>query len=274
MRLKSLPLAIIPFVLCGCCTQNHEEPIPLARIEAQGIMGRLPRKLGTMMHIEGQVIASDPNKKTMEKSHILVSKIDGIGLPESIQMDFVNTEETPVKVGDRVQLIAHETGAYEGQVIDQPLMDAGVILLAATPNHHFHTRLVILCTEAEAVAVTEILRKLDGVGGMPPNHDAKDFDPELEKEAKSAATLIAKLEEFRRLNKTYPGTLKEVGHERSGWNYYRGKDGQSYSISIRLGWDPCLFYKRSRHQARWVFAPGDGSPDKEIKLSTPAPSRE
>jgi hypothetical protein len=37
-------------------------------------------------------------------------------------------------------------------------------------------------------------------------------------------------------------------------------------LSYRLGWDPDLKYYSDGSESRWVFSPGDGSPEKTIVL--------
>ena len=111
-----------------------------------------------------------------------------------------------------------------------------------------------------------------GIGGMPSNYEAKDHDLRLEAEALSAAKLMEKLDEYKGAGGRYPDSLKDIGHEKSAWRYHPGKGGDSYSIAMRLGWDPCLCFEKSPEGERWVFAPGDGSPDREIKLSTHSPT--
>jgi hypothetical protein len=51
------------------------------------------------------------------------------------------------------------------------------------------------------------------------------------------------------------------------WTYYRATaDSGTYSLSIRLGWDPSLSYQRNAKGGRWVFDPGDGREEIEIEL--------
>jgi hypothetical protein len=54
--------------------------------------------------------------------------------------------------------------------------------------------------------------------------------------------------------------------------YDRGQNGSSYTLYVKLGWDPTLQYRFDGLQGLWYFDPGDGSEGKLIKLNPSAPS--
>ena len=51
-----------------------------------------------------------------------------------------------------------------------------------------------------------------------------------------------------------------------GWCYPAAPGGKGFSLTQRLGWEPSLEYHRDGLTDRWVFAPGDGSPEMVIAL--------
>lgn len=59
--------------------------------------------------------------------------------------------------------------------------------------------------------------------------------------------------------------------ERGGqpaWMYAPSKsDGSTYTLSIKLGWDPRLVGVHDAKGTRWEFVPGDGSEEKPVILT-------
>ena len=43
-------------------------------------------------------------------------------------------------------------------------------------------------------------------------------------------------------------------------------DPETCQLSRKLGWDPDLVWHRHKDQTKWIFAPGDGSPETAIDL--------
>jgi len=115
-------------------------------------------------------------------------------------------------------------------------------------------------------------------GGLRTTYKAGDYDPRLTREAKTANIAISALDRFHRDHVAYPAdtaalapylaSLRSTSNapEIAGWHYTRKPDGSGYTLARKLGWDPCLLYEVDGAQARWVFAPGDGSPDKAVLL--------
>jgi hypothetical protein len=106
-------------------------------------------------------------------------------------------------------------------------------------------------------------------GGMPPTYPAKNNDPKLTKYAESLAPIIKAIESFKDQHSRFPKDTAEVlaelpnpMAEKNRWHYHADDNG--YWISIKLGWDPSLTYDGSKDV--WIFEPGDGSPETQIKL--------
>jgi hypothetical protein len=135
-----------------------------------------------------------------------------------------------------------------------------------------------------------VLAYLEYPGGMSPSYRAADHDRRLTAVAHEAAPLIASINRFYAAHGHCPlistGNLAEF---RGGTGFdavIRGNNidfhkpdamvGWSYSTSEpaaadcslwrNLGWDPALIWSRGREQAHWVFVPGDGRDEIEIKL--------
>jgi hypothetical protein len=122
----------------------------------------------------------------------------------------------------------------------------------------------------------------EGPGGMRPSYEAVDNDPRLTDYARSALPIIAAIGKYHDQNGEYPndvtklGTLlvaskisqiPGVGQDVNGWTYYRVPKSDGFVLSLALGWDPTLAYECKGNAGSWIFDPGDGSPEKTIKLN-------
>ena len=118
---------------------------------------------------------------------------------------------------------------------------------------------------AVAIGVGALIgRHLHYVGGLPPTYDATDHDPRLSQEAATAQPLIAALARYRAEHGQFPAEVSALGVASDGWVYSVQPSG--YVLSKKLGWDPTLQYRFELGRERWVFEPGDGSPEREITL--------
>ncbi len=118
-------------------------------------------------------------------------------------------------------------------------------------------------------------------GGMGSGYPAKDFDPRLTQEAMTGLPIIKGVKRYFEVNKEYPKGFNQLKdclpdgesipdeyqefYMYKRWHYI--KMSQGYRISKKLGWDPALVYDSDTQQ--WTFVPGDGSPEKVIKLKVP-----
>ncbi|MEY2563388.1 MAG: hypothetical protein QOH88_1581 [Verrucomicrobiota bacterium] len=109
-----------------------------------------------------------------------------------------------------------------------------------------------------------IVGRLHQVGGLPPTYHAADHDPRLSQEAATARPLITALARYRAEHGQFPADVAVLGVASDGWIYAVQPSG--YILSKKLGWDPTLHYRFEQGRARWVFEPGDGSPEREITL--------
>ncbi len=118
-----------------------------------------------------------------------------------------------------------------------------------------------------------------GVGGVPPGYPAADHDKFLTEKAATAKPLLAALREFHARWETYPASIEEVRRlvptlpnevndptAVNGWSYSCLAGGVGFKLRYRLGWDPNLIYEWDGHTARWIFFPGDGTEEREIRL--------
>jgi len=134
---------------------------------------------------------------------------------------------------------------------------------------------ILVCVLAAALVLP---RFVEWPGGMSPTYHAKDSDPRLTRIARTALPIIAALEKCHEVTGSYPEDYEGLRnyladgndipaivnkyYAHHGWLYEKFDVG--YVLSYRLGWDPDLLYRSE--QKEWVFQPGDGSPDKTIKL--------
>jgi hypothetical protein len=53
-----------------------------------------------------------------------------------------------------------------------------------------------------------------------------------------------------------------------GWLYYSSLDHpDKCTLWRKLGWDPALIWRRHRDGGRWLFDPGDGGPERTLKIA-------
>jgi hypothetical protein len=118
---------------------------------------------------------------------------------------------------------------------------------------------------AVAVGVGALIGgRLHLVGGLPPTYNVTDHDARLSQEAATAQPLITALASYRAEHGQFPAEISVLGVASDGWVYATQPSG--YVLSKKLGWDPTLHYRFEQGRARWVFEPGDGSPEREIIL--------
>jgi hypothetical protein len=130
------------------------------------------------------------------------------------------------------------------------------------------------------------------VGGLSGSYSARDGDAFLTRVAGSALPVIDALARFRAAHLRYPNPENQeditvlsgflphgikvtpigdwLAFDVGGgpaWQYRPNSPaGTSYTLSIKLGWDPRLVYFADADTTRWVFDPGDGSEEKAIAL--------
>lgn len=117
-------------------------------------------------------------------------------------------------------------------------------------------------------------------GELPWNYPAADYDPRLTREAAKALPLIRGLDRYYQAHAIFPPERNDFAPDlpelpkapakprphKVGWMYSRGMNGTTYSLYLKLGWDPTLQYQCDGSRGYWQFDPGDGSEPKIIKL--------
>lgn len=100
---------------------------------------------------------------------------------------------------------------------------------------------------------------------MPPSYPARDFDPRLTKHAQSLSPLIHALNSYIQTTGSAPYSLDRLPKSVKVPEgvHYEPKQTH-YRILLKLGWDPALWYDSQSRS--WTFEPGDGRPEKVIKL--------
>jgi hypothetical protein len=141
--------------------------------------------------------------------------------------------------------------------------------------------ILLLLGLAGAGALYYLLVVCEFPGGMRPSYQARNYDPRLTREASTATPAIAALNRYRSQHSAFPAAASQlapylppayattIGLKESyvgRWNYWKTDNGQGYRLSLRLGWDPFLYYQYDGSKGHWVFVPGDGSPEKPIIL--------
>jgi hypothetical protein len=136
-----------------------------------------------------------------------------------------------------------------------------------------------------AVAGVAVLHDISGApkfpGGMPPTYNAANYDPRLTREASTATVVIAALNRYRSKHSAFPAAASQLAPYLPyataassslrhgfvcGWYYEKTSNGRGYALSRSLGWVPCLRYEYHGSKGRWVFVPGDGTPEKPLIL--------
>jgi hypothetical protein len=124
---------------------------------------------------------------------------------------------------------------------------------------------IALATVAAVVVIGVLIRmRVQQVTGLPPTYDARDRDPRLSREAATAQLLIDALARYRAEHGQFPSDILATGVSAHDWVYATQPSG--YTLSKKLGWDPVLHFRFEQNRGRWVFEPGDGSPEREITL--------
>ena len=117
-----------------------------------------------------------------------------------------------------------------------------------------------------AGAATVLVFRLWNVGGLSAAQVNELNDRQLSVIARTASPLISALNRFRREHGSFPDQLSKAEISEGDWTYY--PEGDGYSLSKKLGWDPMLQYFVSNNISRWVLDPGDGSTKREIDLNS------
>jgi hypothetical protein len=105
------------------------------------------------------------------------------------------------------------------------------------------------------------------IGGIPPSYPARDYDPRLTRSAELIVPLIHALDLKIQATQMVPDSLDGLSSSISvPEGTYYSPEQMHYRIGVKLGWDTSLWYD-SRTRA-WTFDPGDGGPEKPIKLRT------
>ena len=124
---------------------------------------------------------------------------------------------------------------------------------------------VLISTVTAAILIGALIRyRVYQVAGLPPTYAARDHDPRLSKEAATAQPIIDALSRYRTEHGQFPADISALGVGAHEWVYLSQPSG--YTLSKKLGWEPFLHYRFEQGRGRWVFEPGDGSPEREITL--------
>ncbi len=113
----------------------------------------------------------------------------------------------------------------------------------------------------------------------------KDFDEDLTVIARSSCSLIRAINSYHVKENKYPAKLTDLfpdylfpiadeltfyqpGNQALKWRnwLYEPDADAGYSLSFKLGWDSCLGIIDPSKLTDWVYIPGDGSPNRPIKL--------
>ena len=135
----------------------------------------------------------------------------------------------------------------------------------------------LIATVVAALVIAFLVYGVQTIGVASPAYRVRDHDPVLSGEADAVRPLIARIEAYRLKEGRYPEDLHKLGiatlsssgpgtsvDPSTGWTYAPAKHG--YVLWLKVGWDPALSYVRDAGDAYWVFDPGDGSPEKRLKL--------
>ena len=89
--------------------------------------------------------------------------------------------------------------------------------------------------------------------------------PDLAAAVDSARPLVAALEREHAAQGRLPAQLPELATPRpGGWTYTRINDHE-YDLFRKLGWDESIQYRFRDGRGQWIFDPGDGSPQQDVK---------
>lgn len=100
--------------------------------------------------------------------------------------------------------------------------------------------------------------------GLSSSFEPRDHDPELTRIADTAKPIITAITQHQARQGQFPSDLSALGIDAAQWHYQVLPSG--YVLSKKLGWDPRLLYRMERGRGAWVFDPGDGTPETELRL--------
>jgi len=119
-----------------------------------------------------------------------------------------------------------------------------------------------------------------------PNYQAKDYDPESTRRARTALPIIRALDAYRQNKGSFPGHTKDLlpylppgpsfthypeEYSINHWGYSHSADENGYDLAFSLmnsqEHDATLIYQFDGVKGTWVFDDGGGEPTKNILLS-------
>lgn len=146
-----IAIAASAAVSIGCVssegqTTQPDRPMSLHEISQRGIEGLLGIRLGTIVTIEGEVVANQSRSKmdSVEPFFLRIDSIDGRPLTAPVQYRFTPSNmlrsiKRP-KVGDKFRYVGYETGEFVGS----PKDEAEYLGELATTDFLFRTRFEII----------------------------------------------------------------------------------------------------------------------------------
>ena len=98
--------------------EKKEKPIPIDEVRKRGILGDLGHPLGTIVRVEGEVIAWEGKYGKASESETLLhmETVNGTKLEQGVIFFYRGAEADKPKVGDKLKYIGYETGRFEGLV--------------------------------------------------------------------------------------------------------------------------------------------------------------
>jgi hypothetical protein len=132
--------------------------------------------------------------------------------------------------------------------------------------------------------LTVLLVVVAGIGFLYfyfPVYNPVNYDLRLTLEASTATPVIAALNRYRSRHSAFPVFASQLasylppesatsnGVRYSfirGWYYRKSFNGRGHCLKRSLGWDPVLSYVYDGSKGRWVYNPGDGTPEIPIIL--------
>jgi len=126
-----------------------EPPVPLQDMLQRGIAGRLGARLGTIIEVEGQVVANTPPSKADDGIPYLLSitSVDGHALPEAVWYAFIRDNQwvkaKDPKIGDKFHYVGYESGAFIGS----PPAESAYMPLVQTMGWGFQTKFYVVAAK-------------------------------------------------------------------------------------------------------------------------------
>ncbi len=102
-------------------------------------------------------------------------------------------------------------------------------------------------------------------GGMRSNYTVRDNDPRLMEDVRRITPIIEAIEAHQRRTGKLPARLEDIDArpaEIARLAY--APESDHYTLTVKLGWDPSLVF--SSQDRSWTFDPGDGSPERRLRL--------